>query len=100
MRDAERSAASAAYASRFFVDARWFADRTGAQRNSGRPYIPPRGRTRQEGLMIMAGREERISRRLWSVACADPSRMNHLPNHLQIGNKRGRILICELKGKP
>ncbi len=46
MRDAQRSAASAAYASRFFVDARWFADWTGAQRNRGRPYIPPRGRTR------------------------------------------------------
>jgi len=44
----------------------------------------------------MAGREEMISRRLWGVACADPSRLNHL----QIGNKRGRILLRELKGKP
>ena len=48
----------------------------------------------------MVERDRTISRRLWSVACADPSRLNHLPNHLQIGNKRGRILLRELKGKP
>ncbi len=61
MRDAERSATSVTHASRFFVDACWFADRTSAQRNRGRPYIPPRDRTRQEGIKYYAGREKMIS---------------------------------------
>ncbi len=51
MRDAERSAASAAYASRFFVDARWFVARDGAQRSRAGRHIPSRSWSGSQGLI-------------------------------------------------